>query len=132
MSQQAAVVEDEGVILPPRKPQQIKFRWDPDLVEELKKLTERSGHAEKDVAERLMGWAVTDGNVDPPPVRQPPRQLNYEWSDEMVEKLKAIADKTNRSVNEVGEWYMRAAVRQAREELDQVGVGIPPQRRSRK
>lgn len=134
MSRQAAVLEDVGVILPPKKPQQIKFRWDPDLVDELKKLTERSGHAEKDVAERLMEWAVTEGNVDPPPVRQPPRQLNYWWSDEVVEKLQAIADRTNRSVNEVGEWLMRAAVQRAREELDQVGAGLPPrtEKRSRK
>lgn len=132
MARHAAVVEDEGVILPPRKPQQIKFRWDPDLVDELKQLTARSGHAEKDVAERLMSWAVTPGNVDLPPVLREPRQLNYVWSAEVVEKLQAIAEHTNRSVNEVGEWLMRAAVKQAREELDAVGIGLPPPTGSRK
>lgn len=53
------VLEGEGVIVSPKKqPEQVKFRWDPDLIQEVRDIAERTGRTINEAGEMLMRWAV--------------------------------------------------------------------------
>lgn len=54
-----SVVRADGVIVSPRKrPVQVKFRWDPDLAEELRQIAERTDRSINEAGELLMRWAI--------------------------------------------------------------------------
>lgn len=46
------------IVSPKNPPVQVKFRWDPDLLEELKTLAEATNRTQNDTGERLMRWAI--------------------------------------------------------------------------
>lgn len=58
-AQTYSVVEGGTVIVTPRKPpEQIKFRFDPDLIQGLRDLAERTNRSLNEVGEMLMMWAL--------------------------------------------------------------------------
>lgn len=53
------VVGDGPVIVSPKKePVQVKFRWDPSLLAELKELAERTDRSMNECGEMLIRWAL--------------------------------------------------------------------------
>lgn len=53
------VVGGRGVIVTEKKqPEQVKFRWDPALIQEIRAIAERTNRTINDVGETLMRWAV--------------------------------------------------------------------------
>jgi hypothetical protein len=53
------VVSTSSVIVPPKKPaEQVKFRWDPDLIQEVHALARRTNRSINETGEMLMRWAV--------------------------------------------------------------------------
>lgn len=53
------VIVSEGVIVSPKKPaEQVKFRWDPDLVVQLKELADRTHRTINETGELLIRWAI--------------------------------------------------------------------------
>lgn len=53
------VIEDDRVIVAPKKtPEQVKFRWPPDLIEEVREIAKRTGRTMNEAGEMMMRWAV--------------------------------------------------------------------------
>lgn len=54
-----SVVVPGGVIVSPKKPDgQVKFRWDPDLIDGIKEIAARTNRSINEAGELLMRWAV--------------------------------------------------------------------------
>lgn len=54
-----SVLEGDGVIVPPKtEPKSVRFRWPPDLVEEIEAIAARTGRSMNEAGELMMRWAV--------------------------------------------------------------------------
>lgn len=71
---------------------------------------------------------VRGGTVIVPP-RTKPTQVKFRWPPDLQKELAAIAEKTNRSINETGELLMRWAIERAKAELDMGDAGSPVKRK---
>lgn len=59
------VVESKAVIVPPKTASvQVKFRWPPDLLDEIRAIAERTGRSQNEAGERLMRWAIERAKVE--------------------------------------------------------------------
>lgn len=136
MSERAVqdVVGNGRLIVPPKPSAKIKFRWPPELVASVRAVALRSGRTEKEASEMLARWALSDEANIEIPVREDPIQLLYEWDAELVEKIRQIAESTDRSQSEVGELLMRKAVDRALAEFAELDGSSRPaaERRSKK
>lgn len=132
-----AVLVSDPVIVPPKASAEIKFRWQPELIADSKVIAQNSRRSDSEASELLMQWALGEleaGRIVVPP-KSAPKPVKYTWKADTIAKLKAIADRTGRSDNEVGEMLMEKAVAAARHEYALVAETAPqpaPRRRKGK
>lgn len=63
------------------------------------------------------------------PPRAKATQVKFRWPPDLQAELAAIAEKTNRSINETGELLMRWAIERAKAELDMGSTESPVKRK---